>query len=136
MSKRYKLLTTAIVTALDASNPTARGVVWNPVEVNDVQEAEALAQVGIAQETSDKATVETVAARRAKPADAVADQDDDDDDETEVEVSFAELLEGTVDDVAAALADMDVEQLAGLAEAERAGKNRKGVLDAIEAYLE
>ena len=62
--KRYKLLTTAIVTALDASNPTLRGAVWEPAEVIDVQEAEALAHIGIAKETTETATHETVAERQ------------------------------------------------------------------------
>lgn len=65
MNKTYKLLTTAIVTALDASNPTVRGAVWTPAEPLDVQEAEALAHIGIAQETTVKATHLTVAERNA-----------------------------------------------------------------------
>jgi hypothetical protein len=64
----YKLLTTAIVTALDASNPTPRGAVWKPVQVLDVQEAEALARVGFAEETTLKPTHVCVADR--KPADS------------------------------------------------------------------
>lgn len=66
--KNYKLLTTAIITALDATNPTPVGSVWNPVETLDVHEAEALARIGIAQETKEAANVQTVAERRAGKA--------------------------------------------------------------------
>jgi hypothetical protein len=43
------------------------------------------------------------------------------------------VLDGTVDDVAAAVATMDADDLRTLREAEAADKNRKGVLDAIDA---
>ncbi|HEX8586174.1 MAG TPA: hypothetical protein VF680_17410 [Allosphingosinicella sp.] len=67
MSKKsYKLLTTAIVTAVNPSNPTAIGAVWTPEQRNDVLEAEALVRVGMAEESSDKATVETVDSVNAK----------------------------------------------------------------------
>jgi hypothetical protein len=70
--KNYKLLTTAIVTALDASNPTRIGAVWTPTEVPDISEAKALVLIGVAEETKAAADTQTVAERRAnavpKPA--------------------------------------------------------------------
>jgi len=43
------------------------------------------------------------------------------------------LLDGNVEDVKAGLSGLDATQLAALLAAEKAGKTRKGVLDAIEA---
>lgn len=43
-----------------------------------------------------------------------------------------QLLDGTVEDVKTRLSDLDAATLAALLAAEQAGKNRKGVTDAIE----
>lgn len=63
--KGFKLLTTAIVTAINASDASPAGTVWKAEEINDVLEGDALVRVGIAEESSEKATVETAAAQRA-----------------------------------------------------------------------
>lgn len=157
-NKRYKLLTTAIVTALDASNPTARGAVWEPAEVMEKQEAEALLRSGYAEETKSDITAETVNVRNSKakgaraPLSGIVDatrQDDgtfrnrdgvrvnedgtpfaDGDDE------LVEMLTGNVDDVVAGLADLSPEQRTRLGALEAGGKGRKGIADAIAAYDE
>jgi len=70
--KNYRLLTTAIVTAINASQPSSRGEVWKPEERNDVLEAEALERVGFAEVTSDEPSVITVASRRKAEIEAAS----------------------------------------------------------------
>lgn len=65
MNKNYRLNRTAIVTALDASNASPRGSVWTPTEKLDIQEADALVLIGVAEETKQKPTLQTVAERMA-----------------------------------------------------------------------
>jgi hypothetical protein len=160
--KNYKLLTHAIITALDASNPSMRGTVWTPEDKIDVLEAEALARIGLAKETTEKATHQTVSARAAgKPpkvplsgsVDATLQEDgtfknkngvrvnkdgSEYDGEEDVEVPLAELLDGNVTDVTTAIdeTELSAEQLAALRDLEQSGKNRKTVLDHIQLYIE
>jgi len=64
---KFKLLTTAIVTALHASEPSPAGAVWDAVEHNDILEGNALVTAGLASEAGkgDEVTHETVASRQA-----------------------------------------------------------------------
>ena len=82
---KYKLLTTAIVSALHPNEQQAKGSVWEPKDRADVLEAEALAVAGFAESTNEAATVKTIAEKRE-----VADDDDD----ADVETELSELLEG------------------------------------------
>lgn len=129
---KYRLLTTAIVSALDRSNPTLRGVVWEPEDVLDVQEAKALANVGYAEESKDEVTAWTPAQRALRDAQDAVEQ------ETGVETDLAELLAGTVDQVEESLAETELttEQLEALLQLESEGKDRTGVKNAIQQYLD
>ena len=155
----YRLLTTAIVTALDASNPTLRGTVWNPEEILDIQEAEALEKVGIAEQTKDKPTVETAAVRNANKAkeaplsgvavNAILQPDGTYKSDQGVRVNadgtaykdgqneeLIALLQGSVPEIVDALDGLDEDQLQELRALEEAGKARKGVLDGIAQYFD
>ena len=125
---KYKLLTTAIVSALHPNEQQAKGSVWEPKDRADVLEAEALAIAGFAESTNEAVTVKTIAEKREG-----ADDDD-------VDTELSELLEGNVETVNeaidAAFDDLTAEQLEALSKLEAAGKNRKGVLDHIAGYLE
>lgn len=68
--KKYKLLQTAIVTAISASEQSARGAVWAAEERNEELEGDALVRVGIAEETTEEPSVITAAARKRKDLEA------------------------------------------------------------------
>lgn len=127
---KYKLLTTAIVSALHPNEQQAKGSVWEPKDRADVLEAEALAVAGFAESTNEAATVKTIAEKREGA----------DDDDADVETELSELLEGNVETVNeaidAAFDDLTAEQLESLSALEAKGKNRKGVLDHIAQYLD
>lgn len=127
---KYKLLTTAIVSALHPNEQQAKGSVWEPKDRADVLEAEALAVAGFAESTNEAATVKTIAEKREGA----------DDDDADVETELSELLEGNVETVNeaidAAFDDLTAEQLKSLSVLEAKGKNRKGVLDHIAQYLD
>lgn len=53
--------------------------------------------------------------------------------DAEEEEPEVDVLDGSVKEIVAALQEMSVEDLQALREREAAGKNRKGVLDAIDA---
>lgn len=53
--------------------------------------------------------------------------------DVEEETPEVDVLDGSVKEIVAALQEMSVEDLQALREREAAGKNRKGVLDAIDA---
>lgn len=153
----YKLLTTAIVTALDASNPSPRGAVWSPKQVLDVQEAQALARVGFAEETKAAPTHVCVAERNAgkteppisginsdivrqpdgtfKDANGRRVNEDGSEYEPTAAETYAEFLANPADKVIAALADVPeegrAEAFAALAALEKAGKNRVSVIKAL-----
>lgn len=157
----YKLLTTAIVTALDASNPTLRGAVWKPVQVLDVQEAEALARVGFAEETTAKTTHVCVADRKPTDStppisgvkvDAIRQPDGTykngngirvNEDGSEYVPTDAEKLQAQYVDFLAHPADQVIAAIGQVAEADRktafpalvelekAGKNRVSVIKAL-----
>jgi len=154
MSKNYKLLRTAIVTALDASNPSPRGAVWTPAETLDIHEAEALARIGVAQETKEAVTLQTAAERRAnapaKPAplsgivDATRQEDatfinkngqrvnEDGSDYDDKEAARAAFLARNADDVIADIDNVPKAALAALHDLEAKGKGRKTVLEALK----
>jgi hypothetical protein len=159
-NKSYRLLTTAIVSALHPNEPTARGAVWAPSERNDQLEADALVNVGYAEETNVKATHETLAEKNAgkgkksppvsgTEVDAIRQPDGTFLSAAGVQVNadgtpfasmedtvIGEFLANNATDVIAALADATPEHKAMLprmAELEQAGKARKTVLEAIDA---
>ena len=157
----YKLLTTAIVTALDASNPSPRGAVWSPKQVLDVQEAQALARVGFAEETKAAPTHVCVAERNAgkteppisgikidvirqpdgtyKNGNGIRVNEDGSEyvptDAEKLQAQYAEFLANPAVKVIAALADVPeegrAEAFAALAALEKAGKNRVSVIKAL-----
>ena len=131
-NQRFRLLTTCIVAALHPNEQSPRGVVWEPDNVNDTQEALALRNVGYAEEASDDVTHETVSQRQAAASRTAASEPAEDDD---VETPLADILAGNVDEVTAALADLTAEQLKALADLEAKCGNRKGVQNAIAHYL-
>lgn len=153
----YKLLTTAIVTALDATNPSPRGAVWSPKQVLDVQEAQALARVGFAEETKAAPTHVCVAERNGskteppisginsdivrqpdgtfKDANGQRVNEDGSKYEPTAEERYIEFLANPADKVIAALAEIPEEgraaAFAALAALEKAGKNRVSVIKAL-----
>lgn len=65
-SKRFKLTVTGcMVSALDPHGPTLIGTIWQPFDTAELDEAKALAQVGYAEETTQKATAVTRAEKAA-----------------------------------------------------------------------
>jgi hypothetical protein len=120
MSKKYKLLTTAIVSALHPNQPQAGGSVWEPKDRNEVLEAEALHQAGLAEPTNESATVRTLTDAAEAAAEDVSDED---------------VLSGSIDEVVASLDQYDDAGLKRLAKLEKKGKDRKGIADAIAAKL-
>lgn len=154
---RYRLLTTLIVSALHPNEPHPAGTEWAPKNVLDVKEADELVQVGYAEQVKGTSNAplaslvldrEDAARKRKEALDRGEDPDADvvvtekkqppantGDDEV-----LSLILEGNVDQVKAELDGLTVEQLLRLAElegdAEQGGKQRKGVLEAIDAAVE
>ena len=81
---KFKLLTTAIVSAIHPNEPARVGSVWEPKSAPDISEAEALQAIGYAEQTKEKVSVgnygdakvaktaEEIEAEEAAAADAVA----------------------------------------------------------------
>lgn len=150
-TKRYKLLKTAIVTALDASNPTARGTVWAPTEILDKQEADALVMGGIAEGSVDAPTQAPKSAPKSNKLSGIVDATKQEDgtyknkagvqvhaDGTALLDGDADLLaalSGTNDEVAEHAEGLDEAELIRLGELESIGKNRQGVHNAVEAGI-
>lgn len=112
---KYRLLTTAIVSALHINQPQPRGTVWEGAEgSSEAQEGDALVAVGFAEITNEAVTKK----------DELADTD----------TPLLALLEGSVAEVTAALEGLDASQLKRLAKLEAKGAKRKGVADAIAEY--
>lgn len=143
--QRYNLLTTLIVSALHPNEPQAPGTKWEPTNVIDIQEADALVASNYAEKV-DAAKDDTVTptwlqrqdeAKRAAAAKADVVEPTTvtipEDDDTLSDEELALVLEGNVDQVAAELDGLTVEQLQRLdaMEASEDGKKRKGVADAI-----
>lgn len=148
-TQRYKLLTTLIVSALHPNEPQAAGTVWAPVNVIDVQEAEALVTASYAEKTDDdKAPLASTvlerqdAARKRKEAEDRGETVEDSKPPAPVvsedDQVLSLILEGTVDQVKAELEGLTAEQLTRLGEleAEKGEKARKGVADAVAEALE
>lgn len=126
MSKQnYEVTTSAIISAISSANPQRIGTVWTPTEVLDVQEAEALVNIGYAKKTSKDATVEVRSV--AKPVE---------DDPTIAAIN--EFLSNDAKTVVAAVEAATDEQkvlLPQMLEVERANSNRKTVIAALENAL-
>ena len=72
----------------------------------------------------------------AAKVEAVENEDDDQDEDEDEQVTELQTLAGkTVDEIKEGLDTLTDEELHELAEIEKAGKNRKGVIDAINAAL-
>ena len=78
-----------------------------------------------------KAVASSIAAAKDEAQQADQDDEEEDDQPTELEA----LAGKTVAEIEAALDNLTDEELQELAEIEKAGKNRKGVIDAISAAL-
>lgn len=137
-NQRFRLLTTCIVAALHPNQQQVAGAVWEPTNVIDQQEAEALRGVGYAEHCNDDVTHLTVLqqqdAAKAKAADAETGDDSGNDTNDGWPKPAADILAGNVDEVTAELENLSVEQLDELSKLEAAGQSRKGVQNAIEHY--
>lgn len=163
-TKRFKLTVTGcMVSALDPHGPALIGTIWQPFDTAELDEAKALAQVGYAEETTQKATAVTRAEKAAsEPAsdgpklsgviDAQRQEDGtfknkaggrvhkDGSEFLDGDAGVLSVLDRPADDIIAALkADITDEQramLPRLAALETVYKNRKTVNEAIAAALQ
>jgi hypothetical protein len=158
MSKNYKLLTTAIVSALNRSEATPRGAVWTPGTTLDDQEAEALVRLGYAETTTKEATHFAPGERKPKlsgvTVDAIKQPDgtykngngirvnEDGSEyvptaEEALQASYAAFLARPADQVLADIAqpaeegDGRAQHFAALVELEKAGKKRSSIIKAL-----
>lgn len=151
--KRYQLNNSGcMVSAISNIDAPPVGTVWEPSSKEERDEAEALANVGYASETTADVTALTRAqteagiTRRISGVANVIEQEDGtfkDAAGNRVHSDGSVFLEGDddalalldygVNDVKAELGDLDDAKLSRLSYLEGIGKNRKGVLEAIGA---
>ena len=132
-TKSYRLLTTAIVSAIDPSGATARGAVWEPTDTIHLQEADALVASGYAEATNIKATHNIYGVRKAKTT-TVPDNAKGKDKAPEGDAKLTAILEGSVPEVVEALDGLTADELVAIGKLEKAGKDRKGIANAIAEY--
>lgn len=138
-NQRYSLLSTMLISAIHPNEPQAAGTVWEPTNAIDIQEAELLCKAGYAEHTTaSKGEVVATKLQRedARPA-PVNEKPDDTGSNDDLDDEMLDLiLDGSVENVAAELDGLSVEQLQRLGQLERKGKDRKGVHEAIAAAIE
>lgn len=143
MSKqKYKLLTACIVSAINSSDVSQRGTVWEPVEVMDVQEADALEKIGYAEKTTSDVTAETKVASKTpiKPVTEPAKPEltPEDAAQAEADKKVLEFLGNKATDIIAAVEAATDEQKAGfprMIELEKSNGNRSTVIAALEKAI-
>lgn len=145
-TQRYNLLTTCIVTGLHPNEPQGAGTKWEPTNAIDVQEAEQLTELTYA-ERWDARKEDVVSktwlqkqdeAKQAAAAEAAGDFEPGtgNNEVTGDDADLLLILGGNVEAVTGEIDGLDVDQLRRLYELESAGKNRKGVAEAINEAIE